>query len=241
MAKSSPNLSWCKARLGNDMNWWVSEISDPIHWDTEGLGIIDPKQFQCIIDLIEPLYDYGFLNEYLDKAFYAFAIEKIEPDKTIQIKRTQESILECEDQFFALPDIIDEEKGPYADFLDHISKLRVKMLNASLDVAQKISVDELEESIREEQNKEYMEGRNTHYFSEIKAILEYIPEGFELDSEDATEKEEDTDAPLLDEISDINEDLEEDIETDDTMKWEEEEEDGSSVENYGETTSPPEE
>ena len=115
------------------------------------------------------------------------------------------------------------------------------MLNASLDVAQKISVDELEESIREEQNKEYMEGRNTHYFSEIKAILEYIPEGFELDSEDATEKEEDTDAPLLDEISDINEDLEEDIETDDTMKWEEEEEDGSSVENYGETTSPPEE
>tara|TARA_B100001248_G_C27277573_1_gene406088 strand:- start:421 stop:744 length:324 start_codon:yes stop_codon:yes gene_type:complete len=100
MAKSSPKLSWCKAKLGNDMNWWVSEISDSIHWDTEGLAIIDPKQFQHIVDLIEPLYDYGFLNEFLDKAFYTFIIEKIDKDKTIHLKRTQESILECEDQFF---------------------------------------------------------------------------------------------------------------------------------------------
>ena len=77
MSKSSPKLSWCKARIGEDMNWWVSEISDPIRWDIDGLGIIDPKQFQYIIDLIEPLYDYGFLNEYLDKAFYSFVIEGV--------------------------------------------------------------------------------------------------------------------------------------------------------------------
>ena len=239
MTKSSPNLSWCKAQIGNDMNWWVSETSDPVHWDTEGLGIIDPKQFQYIIDLIEPLYDFGFLNEYLDKAFYTFIIDVIEKDKTIQLKRTQESILECEDQFFALPDVIDEEKGPYADFLDHISKLRIKMLNASLELSQKISLDELEESVREDQNKDYMEGRNTHFFSEITSILEYIPEGFELDSEEESEKEnEDDDAPLLDEISDINEDLDEDIEADDTMKWEEDDE--SSEGEYEETTTPPE-
>ena len=238
MAKGSPNLSWCKARLGSDMNWWVPEISDPIHWDTDGLGIIDPKQFQYIIDLIEPLYDYGFLNEYLDKAFYAFVIEKIDPDKSVQLKRTQESILECQDQFFALPDVIDEEKGPYADFLDHISKLRIKMLNASLDIVQKLTVDELEESIREEQNKDYMEGRNTHYFSEITAILEYIPEGFELDSEEGKE-ESDEEAPLLDELGDIDEDLDDDIEADDTMKWEEEEEEEEG--DFEETTSPPDE
>ena len=69
------------------MNWWVSEISDSIHWDTEGLAIIDPKQFQHIVDLIEPLYDYGFLNEFLDKAFYTFIIEKIykETDVLIQL------------------------------------------------------------------------------------------------------------------------------------------------------------
>ena len=240
MAKSSPNLSWCKAKLGNDMNWWVSEISDSIHWDTEGLAIIDPKQFQHIVDLIEPLYDYGFLNEFLDKAFYTFIIEKIYKDKTIHLKRTQESILECEDQFFALPDVIDEEKGPYADFLDHISKLRIKMLNASLDVAQKLTIDELEEDIREAQNKDYMEGRATHYFSEITAILEYLPAGFELDSDEEADEKLNESEPLLKELSHIDEDLDDDIETDETMKWEEEEEE-EEEDNFEEMTSPPDE
>ena len=239
MAKSSPSLTWCKAKLGNDMNWWVSEISDSIHWDTEGLAIIDPKQFQHIVDLIEPLYDYGFLNEFLDKAFYTFIIEKIDKDKTINLKRTQESILECEDQFFALPDVIDEEKGPYADFLDHISKLRIKMLNASLDMAQKLTIDELEEEVREAQNKDYMEGRSTHYFSEITAILEYLPAGFELDSDDEVEEKIDEPEPLLKELSHINEDLDEDIEADETMKWEEEE--VEEEDDFEEMTSPPDE
>tara|TARA_B100001093_G_scaffold519185_1_gene607034 strand:+ start:109 stop:843 length:735 start_codon:yes stop_codon:yes gene_type:complete len=243
MSKSSPKLSWCKARIGEDMNWWVSEISDPIRWDIDGLGIIDPKQFQYIIDLIEPLYDYGFLNEYLDKAFYSFVIEKIEADKSVHLKRTTESILDCEDQFFALPDVIDEEKGPYADFLDHVTKLRVKMLNATFEFAQKLTIEELEDDIREDENKDYMEGRATHFFSEITAILEYIPEGFEAEEE----SDEDTGPkkspePAMEEIPDIEESVDDDIEADDTMKWdeeEEEEEDGQS-DKYEEPTTPPE-
>ena len=218
------------------MNWWVKEISDPIHWDIDGLGIIDPKQFQYIIDLIEPLYDYGFLNEILDKAFYSFIIEKINPDKSVELKRTVESTLDCEDQFFALPDVIDEEKGPYADFLDHITKLRVKMLNASLEFSQKLTIEELEEDIREEQNKDYMEGRSTHFFSEITSILEYLPEGYELDNDEEPEAKEAPDHDL-EEIADINEDVEDDIEADETMKWDEEED--SEEDDFEETTSPP--
>lgn len=236
MSNSSPKLSWCKAHLGEDMNWWVKEISDPIHWDIDGLGIIDPKQFQYIIDLIEPLYDYGFLNEILDKAFYSFVIEKINPDKSVELKRTVESTLDCEDQFFALPDVIDEEKGPYADFLDHITKLRVKMLNASLEFSQKLTIEELEEDIREEQNKDYMEGRSTHFFSEITSILEYLPEGYELDNDEEPEAKEAPDHDL-EEIADINEDVEDDIEADETMKWDEEED--SEEDDFEETTSPP--
>lgn len=236
MSNSSPKLSWCKAHLGEDMNWWVKEISDPIHWDIDGLGIIDPKQFQYIIDLIEPLYDYGFLNEILDKAFYSFVIEKINPDKSVELKRTVESTLDCEDQFFALPDVIDEEKGPYADFLDHITKLRVKMLNASLEFSQKLTIEELEEDIREEQNKDYMEGRSTHFFSEITSILEYLPEGYELDNDEEPEAKEAPDQDL-EEIADINEDVEDDIEADETMKWDEEED--SEEDDFEETTSPP--
>ena len=219
------------------MNWWVKEISDPIHWDIDGLGIIDPKQFQYIIDLIEPLYEYGFLNEILDKAFYSFIIEKINPDKSVDLKRTVETILDCEEQFFALPDVIDEDKGPYADFLDHITKLRVKMLNNSLEFSQKLTIEELEEDIREEQNKDYMEGRSTHFFSEITSILEYLPEGFELDNDEEPESKESSDHNL-EEIADINEEVDDEIEADETMKWDEEEE--SEEDNFEETTSPPE-
>jgi exopolyphosphatase/pppGpp-phosphohydrolase len=114
------------------------------------------------------------------------------------------------------------------------------MLNASLDVAQKLTIDELEEDIREAQNKDYMEGRSTHFFAEITAILEYLPAGFELDSDENEDVEPSETEPLLKELSDIDEDVEDDIEADETMKWEEEEEE-EEADNFEEMTSPPEE
>ena len=54
MPNTSLKLTWCKARIGEDMNWWVKETSDPIHWEIDGLGIIDPRQFQYLLDLLEP-------------------------------------------------------------------------------------------------------------------------------------------------------------------------------------------
>ena len=37
------NLDWCIVRIGEDGNWWVSEISDRVHWDIDGLGIEFPS------------------------------------------------------------------------------------------------------------------------------------------------------------------------------------------------------
>lgn len=236
MPNTTAKLSWCKARLGEDMNWWVKEISDPVHWDIDGLGIIDPRQFQHILDLIEPLNDYGLHTEILEEAFYSFAIENVEEDKSIYLKRVQDSILESEEQLFALPDIIDEEKGPYADLLDHITKLRVKMLNDLIDFQQQLTVEELEEEIREAQNVDYMEGRANHFFNEITAILEYVPEGFELD-DDGEEKSEDDE--LEKDLADVEAAPDEDIETDETMKWDEDEDEDED--NFEEQTTPPDE
>ena len=87
MSKPTTKLTWCKARLGEDMNWWIHEISDPVHWDVDGLGIIDPRQFQYLIDLLEPLSDYGLQNELVDNAFYSFGIDNVEKDKAILLKR----------------------------------------------------------------------------------------------------------------------------------------------------------
>ena len=235
MPNATAKLSWCKARLGEDMNWWVKEISDPIHWDIDGLGIIDPRQFQYIIELIEPLHDYGLQPELIEEAFYPFAIENVGKDKSLYLKRVQDSILDSEEQLFALPDIIDEDKGPFADLLDHITKLRVKMLNELIDFKQQLTVEELEEEIREAQNADFMEGRSSHFFKEITAILEYVPEGFELDDDDDDEEKSGSD-DLEKDLADVEPAPDEDIEADETMKWDEDEEEDDDFE---EQTSPP--
>lgn len=219
------------------MNWWVNEISDPVHWDIDGLGIIDPRQFQHILELLEPLSDYGLQTELVDDAFYSFAIDEVQKDKTVVLKRVQENIVESEDQLFGLPNVLDEEKGPYADLIDHIVKLRVKMLNDLIDFAQKLTIEEVEEEIRETQNNDFMEGRASHFFGELTAVLEYVPEGFELDDDEEAAGPKSEDEALQKDLEDVNADTEEVIETDETMKWDEEEE----VEEYTETTSPPDE
>ena len=61
MAKATSTLSWCNVRLGDDHNWWVNETSDPVRWDVDGLSIIDPRQVDHIIELIDPLRQQGGL------------------------------------------------------------------------------------------------------------------------------------------------------------------------------------
>ncbi len=223
MATASPKLEWCVVRLGDDGNWWVTEISDEIHWDMDGLGIIDPRQFGHIVDLMESLTEYGLKPEVIEDAFFSFTIDKQTEDGNVRLSRVRESLLESEDPLFALPDVMDEEKGPYADFLNHITRLRVKMLNDLIDFKQSLTIEELEEEIRESQNQDYLEGRSTHFFSEITAILEYVPEGFELDREDEEVKTEE-ESDIEDAFPDIEE-TEEVIEEDETMRWDEEDDD----------------
>ncbi|KRP37853.1 MAG: hypothetical protein ABS34_00710 [Opitutaceae bacterium BACL24 MAG-120322-bin51] len=239
MPNTSTKLTWCKARIGEDMNWWIKEISDPIHWEIDGLGIIDPRQFQHFLDLLEPLNEYGLQTDLVAEAFYSFAIDEIQDDKSVLLKRVQDNILDSEDPLFALPDVLDEDKGPYADLLDHITKLRIKMLNDLIDFAQKLTVEELEEEIRESQNGDFLEGRATHYFTELTTILEYVPEGFELDDDDeSTPKSEDE--VLEKDLAEVDAgtDIEETLIADETMKWDEEEEDDEQQ--YEEHTTPPE-
>lgn len=240
MPKSSTKLTWCKARLGEDMNWWIDEISDPVHWDIDGLAIIDPRQFQHLVDLLEPLSDYGLQTDIVEDAFYTFGIDVIEKDKSVRLKRVEDSILDSEEQLFALPDVIDDEKGPFADLIDHITKLRIKMLNDLIDFKQQLTIEELEEEIREAQNSDYMEGRATHFFTELTSILEYVPEGFELDEdESASSRAKSEDEELQEDLADVEAAPEEDMEADETMKWDEEEE--SEEQEYEEHTSPPDE
>lgn len=204
------------------MNWWVTEVSDPIHWDVDGLGAIDPRQMSYVLEQCDALREYGFDPDIVDEAFSSLKIEREEKEENVRLVRTSESLLEDDNTHFALPDIIDEEKGPYADFLDAITRFRVKMLNDLIEFDQNLTVDELEEEIRERQNQEYMEGKAVHPFVEVISILEYVPEGYELDEDEPVAK---TEKDEIDDIPDFEAEETEKIEEDETMRWDDEDED----------------
>jgi hypothetical protein len=221
MAKGSPKLEWCIVRLGVDHNWWVAEVSDPVHWDVDGLSIIDPRQVDHIIELIEPLREYGFDSDVFERAFIPFRIANDLGKGRVRLARTKQPLLESEEKLFALPDVIDEENGPYADFLDHITRLRVKLLNDLLDFEEKLTVDEVEDQIREAQNTDFIEGKAVHLFQEITAILDFMPAGHGEDDEEtekSTAEDEDDDLPA------VEDDEEEKLKNDTSLKWDEDEE-----------------
>jgi hypothetical protein len=224
MARSAPQLEWCIVRLGDDHNWWVEEVSDPVRWDVDGLSIIDPRQVQHIVELVDSLRDYGFDQDLVERAFFPFRIERDLGAGRVRLARVKDSLFESEDKLFALPDLLDEENGPYADFLDHITRLRVKMLNDLFNFEHQLSIDEVEDELREARNIDFMEGKAVHVFTEVTAILDYVPAGWEGEEEGerpARKEDEldDQDLPALDEAE------EERLKNDQSLKWDEDDED----------------
>jgi hypothetical protein len=222
MAKSSGILDWCNVRLGDDHNWWVDEVSDPVRWDVDGLSIIDPRQVAHLIESVEPLRDYGFDQDIMEAAFIPFRIDKDLGSGKVRLKRVKDSIFESEEKLFALPDIVDEENGPFADLLDHLTRCRVKMLNDIFDFEQKLSVDEVEDEIREDQNAEFMEGKAIHSFEELCAILDYAPAGWE--GEEEGEEKPSVEEGDGEDLPEIDEEDEKALEGDSSLKWDEDEE-----------------
>src|SRR5947199_2407725 len=95
------------------------------------------------------------------------------------------------------------------------------MLNDLFNFEAKLSVDEVEDEIREDQNSHFIQGKAVHTFEELTAILDYMPAGYDTDEEapaKGIEDEEDDDLPELDEAE------EEKLKNDESLKWDEDEE-----------------
>ena len=224
MAKAISTLDWCIVRLGDDHNWWVAETSDPVRWDVDGLSIVDPRQLAHLIELVDPVRDYGFDQDIFEAAFIRFRIDKDLGDGKVRLKRVKDSLFDSEDKLFVLADVLDEENGPYADLLDHLTRCRVKLLNDLFAFEAKLSVDEVEDELREERNSHFIQGKAVHTFEELTSILDYMPAGYDTDDEapaKGAEDEADVDLPELDEAE------EEKLKNDESLKWDEEEEGGA--------------
>ncbi len=203
------------------MNWWVTDVSDANHWDTDGLSIVDPRQIAHVVELCEPLREYGLDLDLLDQAFFTFRVDTEMKDGQIRLNRFRDSLLSTEEKVFALPDIRNEDKGPYAELLSELIKARVKLLNDTLDIEQPLNADELEEALSERSGLSEGEDKSLHAFNELSMILEYVPEGFEDEMDDAMAAMAAKAAPLVPEIPEAAD--EEDLEQDETMKWGDEE------------------
>ena len=228
MKKTGPSLDWCIVRVGEDKNWWVDSISDNENWDVDNLGIIDPKQFLHINELLDSMTEFGLDSQFIDDAFFTFAIEDEMDGGLIKLVRVRDSLLKAEDMLFALPDVLDEEKGPYADFLNHVFQKRVSMLNELIEFAEPYTQEEMEEVLSEKHNNDFLEGKRSHFSDELFSILEFVPDGFAIDTdlEDESEKNKDKEVDYSDLETDLIEvsDKEEKLLPDSDLKWEEEEE-----------------
>ena len=224
MAKATSTLDWCIVRLVDDHNWWVAETSDPVRWDVDGLSIVDPRQLAHLIELVDPVRDYGFDQDVFESAFIRFRIDKDLGEGKVRLKRVKDSLFDSEEKLFVLADVLDEENGPYADLLDHLTRCRVKLLNDLFAFEAKLSVDEVEDELREEQNSHFIQGKAVHTFEELTSILDYMPAGYDTDDEapaKGAEDESDVDLPDLEEAE------EEKLKNDESLKWDEDEEGGA--------------
>ena len=227
MNKTGPSLDWCIVRIGDDKNWWVDSISDNENWDVDDLGIIDPKQFLHINELLDSMTEFGLNSQFIDEAFFTFAIDEEKKGGLIKLVRVRDSLLKAEDMLFALPDVLDEEKGPYADFLNHVSQIRVSMLNDLIDFVEPYTIEEMEEVLAEKHNNDFLEGKRSHFSDELFSILEFVPEGFaidtDLDEDTDKNKDEEDYSDLEAELIEVS-DKEKKLLPDSDLKWDEEEE-----------------
>lgn len=230
MANQTNKLKWCKARVGKDNNWWVYETSDKVNWDYDGISVLDPRQAAHMVEALQSIKDYGLDENIVENAFYTFSIDSKDGDKGVKLVLTNESVMDPTEQVFLFPNTLDDERSHYAEFLNHITSLQVKMLNDTFHFEEDLTIEDLEDEVREHYNSDYMEGKAIHAFYEIMDILEYVPDGYSLEDDDSDEDDDDSDEDEYDEIEDLPDD--EYIEQDDTMHWDDEDED-SEHDDYG--------
>jgi hypothetical protein len=189
-ARPEKRMDWCVVRLESDLNWWVLEADwmpeDP---DEGRLAILDPRQVEYVFDLLEPLREFGLQNSVVERAFLRFSIDKDLGGGRVRLTATREEIAESDEKLFALPNTFSESYGGYAEFLDHVSHLRIKYLNSIHRFAQQLTVDELEDEVRDAVEGTQIRELPAHLFQEIAGVLEYCPAGFSGGSGDGEDGE----------------------------------------------------
>ena len=180
-------------RLGKDLNWWIEKATGKIPWDLdEGIGIIDPRQMSHLLDMLDELREYGFRSDIIESTFFKYSIVKELPRQRTKgrllLRRYSGREKDTNEHLFWLPDILDEERGAYVDFIEHIVDIQVQVLNEVCDFVQPLTTNEFNEKIRRRNSTLASEGYSKHFFNELMAIIEDIPKSYESHIEEREEE-----------------------------------------------------
>ncbi len=190
-----PSLKWIVARLGQDMNWWVDETSEEVYWGGGALSLLDPKQVSFLREELQKYLAYGFKMEALDRAFHPFEAASDLSDGRLRLVPSSHGMTDKDVPLFALPDLIDDEEGAYADLLDQLAAMRIRMINATHHYFQQVTEDDMDEDVQARNSGRYFEGRALHVFHELEDILTWSPAEWDEEPTEPLTSEEEPDEP----------------------------------------------
>ena len=176
MMKGKPTPpKWIVVRLGGDMNWWLDEASTDVYWGEGARGLLDPRQVEYLVEMLEEYHSYGFQRQLLDDAFQLFQLESELDDDRLRLAPAEQDEFDAGGQLFALPLINDEETGVYYDFLDALSAARIRKLNATHSYVRDCTELEMQEELAALDRDCYVASENIHCFEAINEILQWSP------------------------------------------------------------------
>ena len=176
MMKRKPTPpKWIVVRLGGDMNWWLDEASTDVYWGEGARGLLDPRQVEYLVEMLEEYQSYGFQRQLIDDAFQLFQLESELDDDRLRLAPAEQDEFDGGGQLFALPLINDEETGVYYDFLDALSAARICKLNATHNYVRDCTESEMQEELAALDRDRYVASENIHCFEAINEILQWSP------------------------------------------------------------------
>jgi hypothetical protein len=103
-------------------------------------------------------------------------------------------------------------------------RLRVKLINDTIKLEQKLTVEDVDEQLSELRNQAMIEGRDIHPFEEITDILEFVPLGHEVPGDDDDDDKPARPQGAAEDIADLPDVEEVDKDMEKNLRWDDEDE-----------------
>jgi hypothetical protein len=100
----------------------------------------------------------------------------------------------------------------------------VKLINDTIKLEQKLTVEDVDEQLSELRNQAMIEGRDIHPFEEITDILEFVPQGHEVPTDDDDDDKPARPQGAAEDIADLPDVEEVDKDMEKNLRWDDEDE-----------------